>query len=54
MIYLELFWAFFKIGLFGFGGGMAIIGLIYENIRLFTAIDQYQFEEIVAISQTTP
>lgn len=54
MIYLELFWAFFKIGLFGFGGGMAIIGLIYENIRLFTAIDQYQFADIVAISQTTP
>lgn len=54
MIYLELFWAFFKIGLFGFGGGMAIIGLIYENIRLFTSIDQYQFADIVAISQTTP
>ena len=54
MIYLELFWAFFKIGLFGFGGGMAIIGLIYENIRLFAAIDQYQFADIVAISQTTP
>lgn len=54
MIYLELFWAFFKIGTFGFGGGMAIIGLIYENIKLFAAIDQYQFADIVAISQTTP
>lgn len=54
MIYLQLFWAFFKIGTFGFGGGMAIIGLIYENIRLFASIDQYQFADIVAISQTTP
>lgn len=54
MIYAHLFWAFFKIGVFGFGGGMAIIGLIYENIKLFVTIDQYQFADIVAISQTTP
>lgn len=54
MIYMQLFWAFFKIGTFGFGGGMAIIGLIYENIQIFTHINQYQFADIVAISQTTP
>lgn len=54
MIYAHLFWAFFKVGVFGFGGGMAIIGLIYENIKVLVPIDQYQFADIVAISQTTP
>ena len=28
MIYLQLFWAFFQIGLFSFGGGYAALPLI--------------------------
>ena len=28
MIYLQLFYTFFKIGLFGFGGGYAMLSMI--------------------------
>ena len=54
MIYGKLFWAFFKIGLFGFGGGMAIISLIYDSIIHFVAITPASFANIVAIAQVTP
>ena len=32
MIYLTLFWTFFKIGLFTFGGGYAMIPLIQSEV----------------------
>ena len=31
-LYLTLFWIFFKIGLFGFGGGYAIAALIQDEL----------------------
>ncbi|MCR5453509.1 MAG: chromate transporter [Bacteroidales bacterium] len=55
MIYLQLFWVFFKIGLFGFGGGYAMISLIRMDV-----VDEYQwmsaaeFADLIAISQMTP
>ena len=54
MIYLNLFLTFVKIGLLGFGGGLAIVQLIYDSIQPFMAISQEQFANIVAISQITP
>ena len=54
MIYLNLFIAFVKIGLLGFGGGLAIVQLIYDSIQPFMTISQEQFANIVAISQITP
>lgn len=54
MIYLRLFWAFFKIGALGFGGGLAIVTMIYDSITSFVEITQAQFAEIVAIAQVTP
>lgn len=32
MIYLELFWTFFKIGLFTIGGGQAMIPMISQEV----------------------
>lgn len=56
MIYLELFLSFFKVGLFGFGGGYAMLPLIKQEIvdapHLWLTIEQ--FADIVAISQMTP
>ena len=54
MLLAKLFIAFFKIGLFGFGGGLAIIQLIYDSIKEFTNITPEQFANIVAIAQVTP
>jgi len=55
VIYLELFWSFFKIGAFSFGGGYAMIPLIEKeiiDIHGWLPIDQ--FLDIIAISQMTP
>lgn len=54
MLYLNLFLAFVKIGVLGFGGGLAIVQLIYDSIQPFMTISQEQFANIVAISQITP
>lgn len=54
MIYLQLFWTFFKIGLFSFGGGYAMIPLIQKEIEANGWIASTEFADIVAISQMTP
>ena len=54
MVYLQLFFSFFKIGLFGFGGGYAIIALIQSEIDKYGWMSQQEFVDIVAISQMTP
>lgn len=54
-LYLALFASFFKIGLFGFGGGYAMLPLIrHEVIELNKWMSVSDFTDIVAISQTTP
>ena len=52
---LQLFWEFFVIGLFTFGGGYAVIGVIQSEIVAGKAwITEGTFTDIVAISQMTP
>ena len=55
MLFLELFWVFFKIGLFGFGGGYAMLSMIQgEVVSAHHWLTTAQFADIVAISQSTP
>ena len=55
MIYLQLFITFFKIGLFGFGGGAAMLSLIqYEVVEHHPWLTAQEFTDMVAISQVTP
>ncbi len=54
MIYLQLFLSFFKIGLFGFGGGLAILSLIQHEVESRGWMTQSEFIDIVAVSQVTP
>ena len=54
MIYLQLFLSFFKIGLFGFGGGLAILSLIQHEVLAYGWMSEKEFVDIVAISQVTP
>ena len=54
MIYLQLFLSFFKIGLFGFGGGLAILSLIQMEVEQYGWMTQQEFVDIVAVSQVTP
>lgn len=54
MIYLKLIWSYLKIGLFGFGGGYAMLSLIQREIVTPGWITDKMFTDIVAISQMTP
>ena len=54
MIYLQLFLSFLKIGLFGFGGGLAIFSLIQHETEKYGWMTQEEFVDILAISQVTP
>lgn len=55
MIYLQLFYTFFKIGLFGFGGGYAMLSMIQgEVVARYEWISAQEFTDIVAVSQMTP
>ena len=54
MLYLALFISFFKIGLFGFGGGLAILSLIQMEVESHAWMTQPEFVDIVAVSQVTP
>lgn len=55
MIYLFLFITFFKIGLFGFGGGAAMLSLIqFEVVEHYGWITASEFTNMVAVSQITP
>jgi len=55
MLFLKLIWVFTKIGIFGFGGGYAMLSLIQKEV-----VDHYgwltlqEFTDLVAISQVTP
>lgn len=55
MLYLQLFYTFFKIGLFGFGGGYAMLSLIQgEVVTRYGWLSAQEFTDIIAISQVTP
>ena len=54
MIYLQLFWTFFKIGLFTIGGGQAMIPMIIQEVveKGWLTLDEVQ--SFIAISESTP
>lgn len=55
MLFIELFLTFFQIGLFGFGGGYAMLSMIQgEVVTRYGWISASEFTDIVAISQMTP
>lgn len=55
MIYLKLILVYLKIGLFGFGGGYAMLSLIQDEVVNKQAwLTEQQFTDIVALSQVTP
>ncbi len=54
MIYLQLFWEFFKTGLFAVGGGLATLPFLYDmgaRTGWFTA---HQVADMLAVSESTP
>lgn len=53
-IYLQLIWTYVKIGIFGFGGGYAMLSLVEKLVVGPGWISETMFTDIVAISQMTP
>ncbi len=53
--YLSLFFTFFKIGLFTFGGGYAMIAVIQrELVEKKKWIEQEEYLDVIAIAESTP
>ena len=55
MIFLQLFWSFFKIGSFTIGGGYAMVPIIEEElVRKRRWIESSEFVDMLALSQSAP
>ena len=54
MIFLDLFFTFFKIGLFTFGGGYAMLPLIQDEVASHGWLTANQLIDFVAVSESTP
>ena len=54
MIYLNLFFVFFRIGLFSFGGGLAMLPLMELELTGREWIRANEFYNMVAVAQVTP
>ncbi|WP_305038240.1 chromate transporter [Cohnella sp. AR92] len=53
--YGQLFWAMFKTGVLGFGGGPSVIPLIrHEAVKNYNWIDNDEFGEILALANALP
>lgn len=55
MIYFELLWSFFQIGLFSIGGGYAAMPLIqHQVVDIHPWLTMTQFADVMAIAEMTP
>ena len=54
MIFFELFYTFFLIGLFTFGGGYAMIPMIQEQVVSKGWISESNLTDFIAVSEATP
>ena len=55
MVYMQLLWSFFQIGLFSIGGGYAAMPLIqHQVVELHQWLTMNQFADIMTIAEMTP
>lgn len=54
MIYLRLFWEFFKTGLFSVGGGMATVPFLQSIAERTSWFDSAQLADMIAVAESTP
>ncbi|MBE6449119.1 MAG: chromate transporter [Alphaproteobacteria bacterium] len=54
MIYLTLFYEFFKIGLFAIGGGLATIPFLFSLTHRFDWFTTQDLVSMIAVSESTP
>lgn len=54
MIYLKLFWEFFKTGLFSVGGGLATLPFLSKMGETYGWFTQQDLANMLAVSESTP
>lgn len=54
ILYLRLFWEFFKTGLFAVGGGMATLPFLYSISDTTGWFTHAQLADMIAVSESTP
>lgn len=54
MIYLVLFWEFFKTGLFSIGGGLATIPFLMDMADRYDWFTRADLSNMIAVSESTP
>ena len=54
MLYLQLFWEFFKTGLFAVGGGLATLPFLYDIASRYDWMSVESITDMIAISESTP
>ena len=54
MIFIHLFWEFFKIGVFSFGGGYATIPFLYHISQVYNWYSLDELTQMVAVASITP
>lgn len=54
MIYLILFYEFFKIGLFAIGGGLVTVPFLFDLAEVYPWFDTKDLADMIAISESTP
>ena len=54
MIYLTLFWEFFKTGLFSIGGGLATLPFLYDMADKYPWFTEAELANMIAVSESTP
>ncbi len=54
MTYITLFLEFFKVGLFTFGGGFAMIPLIKEVVLKYSWLSESEFYDFIGVCESTP
>ncbi len=54
MIYLQLFWEFFKTGLFAVGGGLATLPFLQEIGQKYQWFTEEELANMIAVGESTP
>ena len=54
MIYLTLFWEFFKIGLLAVGGGLVTVPFLYDLSLNYPWFTPHELTDMIAVSESTP
>ena len=54
MLYLQLFWEFFKTGLFAVGGGLATLPFLQDMAERTGWFTHAQLADMIAVSESTP